>query len=282
MRSDLQLTRSVFLADVASSLGISGKLARLFGGHRLHAVIASTLYALLFAVALPLEMAYEFDRYRRPAIEFAVLILAGILLTTFGGLLLDWRFALRGRHTGLAVSIGTATLSALVLYIALRPILPAHAITQATFQTYTAQTAYLKSIFYYVPFAIIFLFLPFHFVLRMQVEFRAGRHDLGLQLLAGRDPSLALPPRGTIFLRPWVLGSLLVLGTVVSILMAGHLLDNLKPGPHTNLFIHLLQIRWCLYLLLGLECLTWYYLALNDLKREAIAIERIQGVHTNH
>jgi hypothetical protein len=60
--------------------------------------------------------------------------------------------------------------------------------------------------------------------------------------------------------------------------MAAHLLDNLIQTRFTNLFIHILQARWCLYMVLGLECLVWYYFALTELKREALAIENIAAM----
>jgi hypothetical protein len=88
---------------------------------------------------------------------------------------------------------------------------------------------------------------------------------------------MAVPPKGTIVPRLAVLTGLLILGAIVSITMAAHLLDNLKTGRFANVFIHIYQIRWCLYLVLGLESLFWYYLALTELKREAIAVERISA-----
>jgi hypothetical protein len=59
--------------------------------------------------------------------------------------------------------------------------------------------------------------------------------------------------------------------------MAAHLLDNLKQGAYTNLFVHILQLRWGLYMALGIEALVWYYFALTELKREALAIDAISS-----
>jgi hypothetical protein len=273
LRSDRQLTRSVFTVQIATCLGISGKLRRPLGGHWIHVVVASALYALLFAVALPLEVAYQFDRYGRQAVEVSFVLFAWVFLTTVLAVFVDWRAVISGVRTGLLYSIGCAFASALVLYLAVHPFLPAKPITEATFQTYTAQSAYLKSVFYYLPYAFVFVFTPFHFVLAMQSEFAAGRHGLGFGLLTGSRP--AVPPRGAIFLRLWVLGGLLLLGTIASIIMAAHLLDNLKQGAYTNLFVHILQLRWGLYMGLGIEALVWYYFALTELKREALAIDAI-------
>jgi hypothetical protein len=276
LRSDRQLTRSIFTVQIATCLGIPGKLTRPFGGHWVHAIAASALYALLFAIAFPLEVAYRFDVYGNHAMTIAVALFAWIFATTILALFLDWRSVTSGRRAGLLYSIGIALASAAILYLGVHPYLPAKPITEATFQTYTAQSAYLKSLFYYVPFAFIFVFTPFHFVLAMQSEFAAGRHGLGLGLLTGSRP--AVPPRGAIFLKFWVLCGLLLLGTIVSIIMAAHLLDNLRQGPYTNLFVHVLQFRWCLYMGLGLESLVWYYFALTELKREALAIDNISAV----
>jgi len=73
-------------------------------------------------------------------------------------------------------------------------------------------------------------------------------------------------PRGTIYPRFWVLVLLLLMFAVVSIWMAAHLFDNLKPGPYRNLFTQLVYLRGILYFGLGVECLAWYYIALNNLK----------------
>jgi len=276
LRLDRQLTRTIFTVQIATCLGISGKLPRRFGGHWIHAVVASALYALLFAIALPLEVAYQFDRYGAGALEISALLFVWIFATTILALFLDWRSVRSGVRTGLLYSIGSALLAALILYLGVHAFLPATQVTEASFQTYTAQSAYLKSLFYYLPYAFVFLFTPFHFVLAMQSEFAAGRHGLGLGLLTGNRP--AVPPRGAIFLRFWVLCGLLLLGTLVSLIMAAHLLDNLKQTLYTNLFVHILQVRWCIYMVLGLECLVWYYFASTELKREALAIENISSV----
>ncbi len=43
-----------------------------------------------------------------------------------------------------------------------------------------------------------------------------------------------------------------------------------------NLFTNLLQTRLALYFALGLECVVWYARALNEMKRECLAAERIR------
>ena len=66
----------------------------------------------------------------------------------------------------------------------------------------------------------------------------------------------------------WVFGVLLLSGAVYSLVSTAHLLEALKVTEHSNLFIHLIQIRWVLFLALGGECCWWYYSAVNELKRE--------------
>jgi len=277
LRADRSLTRSVFTKDIAAAFGLSAKLRTPFGGHMWHALIASTIYASLYTVALPLEVAYRFDQFGAWSLRVAPLVFVWILATTLVAIAANWKAVLTGRQTGLLRSVSIATLGAAALYLSLKPFLPAYPITEASFQTYTVQSAYLKSVYYFLPFAAVFLFLPFSFVLAMQRELEAGRHRLALDVLTSAKSSV--PPRGTIQPRFWALVALMTIVVVVSIIMATHLLDNLKPGPYMNLFVHLLQVRWCLYLALGLECLAWYYMSLTELKRECLAVQRLsQGV----
>jgi hypothetical protein len=68
----------------------------------------------------------------------------------------------------------------------------------------------------------------------------------------------------------WWLGLFLFVAAVLSPIMVAHLFENLKPNPHINLFMQLVEWRVLTYLVLGLECLLWYYRSLNDLKRECL------------
>jgi hypothetical protein len=273
LRADKSLTRQIYTADIVAATGISASFSRFLAGNWIHASVASAIYAFLFAESIFMEVAYSYDRLAPLAWTTSPLVFLTVFVTTLIALWANWSLARRRRTTAGLAGAGILVVSAGLLYLALRPFLPDYAITQASFQTYTAQAAYLKGIYYSVPFTLIFLMLPFNFVLIMQRELNSGRHHAGLELLTGERMSVS--PRGAPYPRLWVLCGLLVLGAIASIISTAHLLENLKPTNYSNLFIHTIQIRWLAFLTLGLECLGWYHWALSELKRECLSVEKL-------
>lgn len=184
--------------------------ARLFGGHLCHVVASSALYALLYPVALLVEVAYQFDRLGAPALRLAPWVFGWIMLTSVTGLAADWRWARRGETKGLALCLLVFVGAAVALYVALGKFLPGAPVTEARFQTYTAHGAYLKSVYYFLPLAVLFLILPFHFVVSTQGELQAGRARIVLDILLGGRQ--AAPPAGPVYLKVRWLGLALALG----------------------------------------------------------------------
>jgi hypothetical protein len=156
----------------------------------------------------------------------------------------------------------------LLVYGLLGFFLPSSAITQASFQTYPAHAAYLKDISYFLALAFIFMIVPFHFVLSVKREINTGNHRLALNLLLGKRRATA--PGGAVFLRPSWLIALLIIAIAGSQIAMAHLIENLQPGIHMNLFITLAEVRRMNFFALGIECVLWYHLALNDLKKECL------------
>ena len=273
LRADQSLGEDTTASDMLSVLGISARLDWPFGGQLWHVVVSCGLLALLYSVALFVEIAYQFDRYGPLALKVAPLIFLWIMSTSLAGLAADWRQTRLGKTTGLLFSVPIFIGASLLLYAALGLFLPTYPITQANFQTYSAYGAYLKSIYYFLPLAIIFLVLPFHFIVSMQREMRAGRHRFVLALVTGKRWSVA--PRGAIYLKVWALGLILAGAAIVSLALTAHLLENLKPGIYMNLFIQLVEWRFLLYFALGLECLLWYYRSVNEIKRECLGVALI-------
>lgn len=245
--------------------GIPGKnvpegLQGAFFGHMRHAVTACSLYGLLYAESAFLEVAYDFSQHRTLAWKLALASLLWIFATTLMAL----------KQRSLTAGVVTLAASALALQVIVGPFLPARPVTQAYFQTYTAQAAFLKnSMIYFLPAALLFLLIPFHFVVTAQREIRCGRQAEVLRLLAG--DRLALCPKGTVYLTlPWLCG-LLIISLGLSFLLGGHLFDNLKATAGMNLFMHLAYGRALIWFSLVLWCLFWYYRALNELKRDSLA-----------
>jgi hypothetical protein len=271
MRSDKEILRNLSVTDVSAVLGISAKLDWFFGGHVAHVLIASALYALGYTLVLFIEVAYALDKMAPMTLILAPAIFLWTFVTAILGLAFDWKVSLAGHRTGLFISAGVFTAAAIILYAAVCWFLPAAPITQLRIQAYTAQAAYFKGIRYLLPLGVVFMAVPSHFVVVMQRELREGRHRLALGLLSGEK--WAVSPPGAFHISVRTLWILLLAAVLISIPMTAHLLDNLIPGPYMNVFINLLQARWVLYFGLGLECLAWYSRALNELKRECVAVE---------
>ena len=275
LRDDKQLLQTFSPADVGGLLGLSSKLGFVFGGHNIQAWIACSLYAACYAVGLLTEVSYAFDRLGHKALIIAPFVFIWILGTSLLGLWTDWHLVLKGKKRGLAYSAAIYVIAAVFLYIAVCQFLPNTPITQMIhIQAYTAQAAYLKGIRYALAFAGIFLLAPFHFVLVMQRELKAGRSRLSLALLSRQQWAVA--PQGSFFLGVRTLWILLLVTLLISIPMGSHMFDDLKTGPLMNMFIQLMQLHSLLFFGMGLECLAWYTRALNELKRECLIVERCE------
>jgi hypothetical protein len=268
IRQDRRLSESFTAPDMLVAAGASSRLQRIFGGHAWHVLAGCGLYASLYSVALLLEVSYRFDQYRRTAMILTPIVFVWILITSLLGLGADWKAVLNGRSSGLLFSSSIFVVVALLLYIALGQYLPNYPITEANFPAYPAHGAYLKDTYYFLPLAVVFLLLPYHFVVTMQRELQAGRYHLGLALLMNERWSVV--PGGAVYLRIWWLGLILLLAFVVSLALTSHLFENLKPNAYTGLFMQLVQWRLILYFALGVECLLWYYRLLNGIKRECL------------
>ena len=231
-----------------------------------HFVVSLTLYSALYAESVVLELAYDWSNQAALAINLTLPVFAWIFTTSSGALILSWRYARRGVKLSLVIPIGVFVLAVMLLYSLLIFILPDFVITQATFQTRPAHAAYLKDISYFLPLGVVFIVMPFHFI-------AAARRDMlekGCQSLFDFLSRIreAVPPSGSVYLPPWVLGLLLSSAAVFSLAATNHLLDNLKPGLNNNLFTHLVMWRVLLYFALGLECLLWYYRSLSQIKSD--------------
>jgi hypothetical protein len=273
LREDKELLQSFSPVEVGSMFGYSTRLTWPFAGHARHVAAASTLYGLLYGIALLMEVAYAFNLYGSTALRLLPLVFLWIAGTTAAGLYLCGRRIARGLGNGIIVCTVVPVLAATVLFVALLFFLPAHPITKAEFQTYSAQAAFLKWIAYGIPSAIFFLVLPFQFIVRLQRELSADLHAYVLAIVSGDNR--AAPPRGSLFLRPWALWVILLAALVFSVTGSAHLLDALKPSQFSNLFVFLVQLRWMLYMAFGIECLIWYGHMINELRRECVTVQEL-------
>jgi hypothetical protein len=268
-------TTRQFNGDVISMIGLSALFNRTFGGHWIHMIAAAVLYGLMLAVTVPMEIAYAYERYGSFVWRAMPLVFLFAVGTLCAALLVDLRVTRNGRNSGFVAALTVLVLTTGIHFVVMRPYLPDFPVTEAAFQTWTAQAAYLKGLVYCGAFAVIFCLVPFHFIVVMQRELKAGRHRMAIDLLT--HTKLAVAPQGAPFV-PWqMFGVLLICGAAFSVVSTAHLLEALKVTQHSNLFIQTIQIRWVLFLALGLECCWWYYSALNELKRECGAVARLSA-----
>jgi DNA-binding winged helix-turn-helix (wHTH) protein len=229
-----------------------------------HAAFACGLYALLYVVALFVEVAYQFERLGSLAWRFGPWVFVWIAATSGLALWVDWGLTRSGRATGLACSIPLFVVAGFAVAGALGPFLPAEPVTGASFNTYSAQAAYLKSCYYFVPLAVIYLVIPFHTAVALDEEAAAGNAKGVARLLRGVRSGRA--PRGSIYLRVWWLAVLLTVASAGALYGTAHLFERLTPNTNRNFFMLSLQARVLLYFLLGCECMLWYHLTLNDVR----------------
>lgn len=270
IRGSRDLLRRAQSPDVVGVLGLSGRLERPFGGHVRLAATASVLYALLFAVPVVVEVAYEFDRYGNLAMALAASALVWMLGTTLATLAVDVRHVRRG-ETGVRFGLSAMAASTVLLCALVVPLLPDRPTVVASFGTWPSNLGYLKSVFYALLVGPVFMFWLFHFVVVMQQQLKGGRHAEVLSLLSGEPRAVA--PRGVGHPSVKILTACIVLQFVLNYFGVNNLFSALAPGPYTNLFVALVLVRVTIWLALPVVCLWWFSGSLNELKREAAVVE---------
>jgi DNA-binding winged helix-turn-helix (wHTH) protein len=264
---DTQITHAIEISSLRWS-----SVIRPLASYLWHIALSCTLYALLYCIALFIEIAYKFDHFSGTASKISGLIFLWILITSIVGLVVGSRWTLDGKTIGLAVSLSIFIAATLILNVSLRWYLPDISVTEAQFQTYTAQGAYLKDSSYFITLAVIFLIIPFNFIISLQREAHEGNHRFNHAVLTGRRWSIM--PKGSIYLKVWWLVLLLSGLAILALALTAHLLENLKANLNMNLFTQLVLLRLLLFFTLGVECVIWYYLALNEIKRECLKVLR--------
>jgi hypothetical protein len=269
LRSDRRLAATLMTPDVLGVLGMSGALNRPLAGHGRYVLLASTLYALLFAVPVVVEVAYQFDRFGGLALLLAPPVFLYVMITTLAAFWIDVR-AVRAGTDGFTRTLAILVVATFGLCLLLLPLLPSAPTVAATFQTYPARLGYLKSVFYAWLVGPLLVFWPFHFVVAMQAQLARGRHAQMLALL-NREKT-ALPPRGTPLIPVWALGWYVAGVFAFNYFGLSHLFDNLRPAPYMSLFMTTVLIRVTAWLLLALVGVVWYANSLTELKRECQAV----------
>lgn len=264
--SDISLVDQVTASSLQPSL--INQIGPIFRGYSWYILVSCAIYASHYMITLLLEVAYKFDVYGTRTMIAAPIFFCWILITSIGGLVVALKLALKGKGYGLVLSASIFVAAAIVAFLGAWFILPHIPITQAKFQTYAAPAAYLKDIAYILPIVLLFLVVPFHFVVILEQEIKQGRTKEIFELLSGSK--LSIRPTGTIYIKVWVLGLLLAGWLAYSLAGRAHLFDNLLPSPYLFMFEVFHQTRTMLQFALGLYCITWYYSTLNRLKSKCL------------
>lgn len=225
---------------------------------------SSVIYALHYTITLYLEIAYKFDVYGTRSLIFSPLFFLGILFTSILGLRKIEQRILDNTGYSLAQGVSIFALASIAAFIGAWFLLPHIRITAAGFQTYTAPAAYLKDIGYIFPIALLYLIVPYHFILSVEQEIKEGRAKAVFELLSGDKESIR--PPGTIYIKFWVQGVLITGWLIYAILARAHLFDNLQPSPYLIHFQIFQQTRTMMQFILAFYCMYWYYKNLNRLK----------------
>lgn len=269
LRGDRERVRAMVLRDINVLMGPSSRFHTWLAGERRFAFGVTGIYALLFGLALVVEVAYAIADLG-PATWVAGGVSAGIgAASMLGALTMDWMRCHRGFRGGTAMSAAILIVGLLAAAGLGTWWLPNMPLVKATFTTYPAPLGYAKTLFWTILPALIVVIVPFGAVLTLLREAGAGRHR-GVLLLLTRSP-LATPPRGMLFLPPLaalVTGGLLVLHDYVGM---SNVFDALIHTPEMSLFMTLRFMRLVALCVLVAVSFVWYMRALAEIKREAIA-----------
>lgn len=243
--------------------------------HTIHLHVASALYGSLFGVMLIAEIAYQFDKHGRAAVPVAILVTLWMYAASVAGLRAAQKVTARQSSVGLIVGTAAFIISAGVLFLSALWFLPPVPITEQTTQASTAQAAYIKVIIYHLLLAIPFLIIPFHFVVAM--ESRGGVETLPSAPQQLINNGLGVIPRGAVYIRPWVLLTILLFYMAYAGNAHHSLVGSLLPGEYMNLFIILLWVRIAIFFSLAIECLIWYYQRLNELQHRNPRVNNVEA-----
>ncbi len=194
--------------------------------HTLFKSISALTYGLLFALALLLEIAYQFDRYGTTAIWL------GLPLAVWNGAVMFAALSVCAKRFRASFGVSLLIVGAVFSCLAMSFFLPFEPITLARFQTQPAIAAFLKNaLIYFLPLGIFCIFTPFYLFCRGS-----------FQTLQNTLPNLF---------------GLLFLALVYSLFSTFYLLDNLLPATFHALFVTLAFLRFIIYFGLGAACLLW-------------------------
>jgi hypothetical protein len=279
LREEKTSLEAVMAADLIQLVGLGAHLQRRLGGHRAIAMAISGGFGAMVALALLVEVAYQWENYSTWVSYASIGVGLGSAAVCLAAFEMMRARVLAGRANSIGFAIGPVLAWAAIVALGVAPFLSADPIVLAKFQTMTGRIGWIKSVGQALQVPLLAL-IPFHFVLTMQYELWSNRIDRVLRVLTN-DP-MAVTPRGTLFIRPVLAAVLFALLAMWWLIGSAHLLENLEPGPYLALFMGFGISRMMVVLVVLLAVLIWYVRAVNELKREAIAISAGRTILDTH
>jgi len=146
--------------EVAAAAATTPVLPQPIDWHVPYVLLQASLFGFLVAEGLVAEMSYRFDRDGTLAVRLAPLVFLWSATSVVVSCLVDVRFVRARRPEGLFASLAVFLFTMALMLVTLLPWLPSDATIQASFQTRTVQSGYLKNaLYYFVPVIVVFVLL---------------------------------------------------------------------------------------------------------------------------
>lgn len=242
----------------------------LAGAHLYYVLLQAGLYGFMVAEGLMAEMAYAFGRDGTLALRLAPIVFVWSGTCVVIACWVDIKLIRAGRPHAALWSFGVFAGAMAIMLVGLLPWLPPDSTIQATFQTRTIQSGYLKNaLYYFLPLFVVFVLPTFHAVVALEREANIGDRR-NLARLIHRN-SRSVPLAGVLFPRISHLSVILIVTVLWAIVSTNYLLDRLIPGPYMNLFSILVEVRVATWFVIALTAVIWYSSRLGNLQRTITA-----------
>jgi DNA-binding winged helix-turn-helix (wHTH) protein len=226
----------------------------LLGSHAVFVVVSSTLYGMLFWVAMLLEAAYQFDVYGGLALVFGFAAMM-INSVAMGSALRMAENRVRERRKALFLGFGILLAGVIGSALLASICLPNAPVTLTKLQAQPALAAFIKNALVYIlPVGMFALFIPFYSVVSRRLK---------------AERIITTTPSDALFIPPNALLVVCLAALLYSLVTTFYLLDNLQTGVYHGLFVSLVFLRFFIYFGLIFGSLLWYRTLNNVLSKSS-------------
>lgn len=221
----------------------------IFRAHIAYVLTVSICYGLLYLIAAVMEAAYEFETSGQLALQLGLIstLLNGVTFLV-ASMVICIRISAGKR--GFLLGIGILFLAVAITILISAQYMPFRPVTRATFQTQPAFIAFGKNaLVYFLPFAVVFLLLPFYIV--------SAKRSM-------RSGMISKLPFDSVLVKPRWLFVLAITTLIFSGVTTNYMLDRLRAEHiHHSLFVGMVLLRFVVLFSLAIGASIWYYLHEN-------------------